>query len=41
MSSDGHCRNIMNSNYDEIGIGYVYDGSTSYGHWWTQDFGRQ
>jgi uncharacterized protein YkwD len=41
MSSDGHCRNIMNSNYDEIGIGYVYDSSTTYDHWWTQDFGRQ
>jgi len=41
MSSDGHCRNIMNSDYDEIGIGYVYDSSTTYDHWWTQDFGRQ
>jgi uncharacterized protein YkwD len=41
MSSDGHCKNIMNANFDEIGVGYFYDSSSSYTHWWTQDFGRQ
>lgn len=34
MGSDGHCSNIMNPNYTEIGVGY-YDGAH-----WTQTFGR-
>ena len=41
MNSDGHCKNIMNANFDELGVGYYYDNSSSYKHWWTQDFGRQ
>lgn len=35
MSSDGHCSNIMNPNFTQIGIGY-YDGNL-----WTQTFGAQ
>lgn len=35
MSSDGHCSNIMNPAFTEIGIGY-YDGNL-----WTQTFGAQ
>jgi len=34
MESDGHCANIMNAAFTEIGIGY-YEGN-----YWTQDFGR-
>lgn len=34
MGSDGHCSNIMNPNFTEIGVGY-YDGA-----YWTQTFGR-
>jgi len=39
MNSDGHRANILHSSYEHIGIGYVYDASASYGHYWTTDFG--
>jgi len=35
MNSAGHKANILNSNYTEIGIGYVADGN-----YWTQQFGK-
>jgi uncharacterized YkwD family protein len=35
MNSTGHRANILNSNYTEIGIGYVADGN-----YWTQQFGK-
>jgi uncharacterized protein YkwD len=38
MGSDGHCANIMNPNFTEIGVGYFQGGG--YGHYWTQNFGR-
>lgn len=31
LNSQGHCANIMNSNYTEMGVGRV-------GNYWTQDF---
>lgn len=34
MNSPGHCANIMNSNFTEIGVGYYQD------NYWTQAFGR-
>lgn len=37
MNSDGHCANIMNPNFEEIGVGYYPGGP--YGHLWTQTFG--
>jgi len=37
MNSDGHCANIMNPAFEELGVGY-YPG-TQYGHVWTQVFG--
>jgi uncharacterized protein YkwD len=39
MSSTGHCRNIMNGDLTEIGIGYFPGGD--FGHLWTQKFGRR
>lgn len=33
MNSEGHRKNIMNSNYTHIGVGYVENG-----HYWTQQF---
>lgn len=41
MKSDGHCANIMNSRYKELGVGYVQDDSTKYTHYWTQNFGAK
>lgn len=38
MNSPGHRQNILNSNYNQIGIGYAAGGS--YGHYWTQMFIR-
>ena len=39
MDSDGHCANIMNPNFEELGVGYYPGGD--YGHYWTQNFGTQ
>ncbi|MFU8805862.1 MAG: CAP domain-containing protein, partial [Bradymonadaceae bacterium] len=33
MNSDGHCRNIMNANYQHVGIGHVH-------RYWTAKYGR-
>lgn len=38
MNSPGHRQNILNANYNQIGIGYAAGGS--YGHYWTQMFIR-
>ncbi len=45
LDSDGHCSNIMNDIYEEIGIGY-YPGNlterfSSDRHYWTQNFGTE
>lgn len=37
LNSPGHCRNIMNGSYTEIGIGFFKTGNK--GPWWTQNFG--
>jgi hypothetical protein len=39
MNSSGHRANILNSSYQHIGVGYTYNSSSSYGHYWTTDFG--
>jgi uncharacterized protein YkwD len=39
MNSDGHCSNIMNPNFEHIGVGYHPGGP--YGTLWTQNFGAQ
>lgn len=39
MGSAGHCKNIMSGNYGAIGVGYGFAAGSSYGHYWTQDFG--
>jgi len=39
MDSDGHCANIMNPGFKEIGVGYSTGGQ--YGHLWTQVFGAK
>lgn len=36
MNSDGHRKNILSSQFTEIGVGYVKGGS--HGHYWTQMF---
>ncbi len=39
LNSAGHCKNIMNAKFRDIGIGRATGGS--FGIYWTQDFGRQ
>jgi len=39
MDSTGHRTNILNPNFTEIGIGYVYNSASFYDHYWTTDFG--
>ena len=39
MGSPGHCRNIMDPAFRAIGVGYAYDGSATYRHYWTLSFG--
>lgn len=45
MNSSGHRANILNCDFAEIGVGYVFhtndSGTTNYIHYWTQLFGRQ
>jgi len=41
MESDGHCRNVMNPDFNELGVGYYYDSGSTYRHWWTQNFGKR
>jgi uncharacterized protein YkwD len=40
MKSTGHCNNIMNPSFVHLGVGYFYASGSTYGHYWTQDFGR-
>ncbi len=40
MNSDGHCANIMNPLFTEVGMAMVKNSNTDYVHYWTQNFGR-
>lgn len=40
MNSPGHCRNILNPGFTELGVGYA-ETITSYRVWWTQTFARE
>lgn len=39
LSSDGHCRNMMDPDFGVIGIGYARVPGSEYGEYWTQNFG--
>ena len=41
MNSAGHRQNILSPGYCDLGVGYAYDPSSTYDHYWTQDFGRR
>lgn len=38
LKSPGHCKNVMNRGYVELGVGFATGGT--YGTYWTQDFGN-
>jgi uncharacterized protein YkwD len=39
MNSPGHRANILNCKLKQIGVGYGYNAASTYGTYWTQDFG--
>ena len=39
MNSPGHRANILNSDYQKLGVGYIYDNSSDYRYYWVQMFG--
>ncbi len=39
LASDGHCANIMNPGFTELGAG-AYEGAGALTFYWTQEFGR-
>ncbi|USX52707.1 CAP domain-containing protein [Lentzea sp. HUAS12] len=41
MNSSGHRANILNCALRDIGVGHAYRQGTTYGHYWTQDFGTR
>ena len=40
MNSPGHRSNILNTDYEEFGVGYTYKGNSSYKYYWVQMFKR-
>ena len=41
IASPGHCANIMNPNYTEVGVALVIEPDSTYGTYWTQNFGSK
>jgi len=40
LASPGHCSNIMNSRFTEVGVACVVNNSSTYRSYWTMDLGR-
>ncbi|MEZ0542090.1 CAP domain-containing protein [Fibrella arboris] len=41
LKSPGHCANIMNPAFKEVGVGYAYSATSTYKYYWVNDFGTQ
>jgi len=41
VGSPGHCANMMNPTFTEVGMAHVYDKNSYYSHYWTQNFGKR
>jgi len=41
LESDGHCANMMNPNFKELGMAMVKNENSTYTHYWTQNFGTR
>ena len=39
LNSEGHCRNIMNPNFTQMGVGFAENSASQYRVYWTQVFG--
>ena len=40
LRSPGHCANMMNPTYLDVGVACASSNNTSYGNYWTMDLGR-
>jgi len=41
LASDGHCANLMNPSFREVGMAHVQKVGTNYTHYWTQNFAKR
>ena len=41
LESPGHCANLMNPNYTEVGMAHYEKAGSTYTHYWTQEFGAK
>lgn len=41
LKSPGHCANIMNPGFKDVGVGYATNASSTYRVYWVNDFGTQ
>lgn len=41
INSPGHCANLMNSDFTEVGMAVVVEPDSDYGIYWTQNFGSK
>lgn len=41
INSPDHCKNLMNNDFDEMGIAIVVNNNSQFGIYWTQDFGHR
>lgn len=39
LASSGHCTNLLNAGYTEMGAGFSENAGSTYGIYWTQNFG--
>lgn len=40
LNSPGHCKNMLDGRYTEVGIGHATASGSTYTHYWTQNLGR-
>lgn len=41
LRSPGHCANLMNANFKDLGVGYAYGAASTYKRYWVQNFGAR
>ena len=40
IKSPGHCRNLMNPAFQDVGVACMRNNASSYGLYWTMNLGR-
>ena len=40
LNSDGHCDNIMDADFTQVGMALLYNEHSNYRYYWTQNFGK-